>query len=403
MSQQFLNQLLRIENTVQVDEHEAPTCMICLESYGTLNPSTGAVELQVRLPCNHLVGTVCIGTWLEDHNSCPACRAILFPAPSRSNFEREIIDILLPENTRSPAPSRSNFEREIIDILQPENTRRMGGRDESEPTEICSWLCEQLRLRYEILEMAQSMTDPVSRRLQGFGHLPECIAAISVYIAWHLLNRGVDVASSLSDLVRVSQLDEDHIRDTYRRVYSTRMELIVPEVLSRLARLHMESILAFLPTPDAENAITNSEANDDGEGRTRRGTSDETDEDIIKYGALRRRLHEKIGDVDLVDVVERVYSQFLYTIDDHPELAGRSCHIQTAVYVFMACHLMGVEISYSDAAYVNGVDERLLRQRYTRVFPQRREFINSETIEIMGTDNPERVLSALPALNWPSL
>ena len=52
--QGFLNQLLRIENVVPRDENDAKTCMICLESYGSLNPVTGSTELPVRLPCNHL-------------------------------------------------------------------------------------------------------------------------------------------------------------------------------------------------------------------------------------------------------------------------------------------------------------------------------------------------------------
>ena len=54
MAQEFLAQLLRIENTVPKDENDAETCMICLESYGSLNSATGSIELPIRLPCNHL-------------------------------------------------------------------------------------------------------------------------------------------------------------------------------------------------------------------------------------------------------------------------------------------------------------------------------------------------------------
>ena len=54
MAEAFLSRLLRLENTVPKDENDAKTCMICLESYGSLNSETGSVELPVRLPCSHL-------------------------------------------------------------------------------------------------------------------------------------------------------------------------------------------------------------------------------------------------------------------------------------------------------------------------------------------------------------
>lgn len=57
-------------------------CMICIEEYGTRSPEGETVERQIRLPCNseHTVGSSCIFTWLQAHNTCPICRYEFFPA-----------------------------------------------------------------------------------------------------------------------------------------------------------------------------------------------------------------------------------------------------------------------------------------------------------------------------------
>lgn len=375
MAQEFLGQLLRMENTVKVDEQE--TCMVCLESYGTLNSSTGAVEFQVRLPCSHLVGTICIATWLRDNNSCPACRATFFPAQPRPYLEYGIT------NDRPSA-----------------NTRRMGGRDESDTIEICDWLCEELNFASEVRSMAQSITHPLSRMLRGHFHSPECKAAVSVFIAWYLLNPGFGagvVEIRIADVTHRTRVGEEHIRSTYHHIYPNRMELIRSNLLPGLARLHMEGILAFLPSPNPEDSITGSEEENDGEDEI-------SERELGDLAEIRDQLCAAVGgDEGLSEVVEYLAEQILDTMHDESELTDRSEQLRGAVCTFMACHLMGVEISYSDVARIQGVSERLLREAYAYIFPRRNNLIEPDLTETMGIGNLERVLGALPALNWPFL
>ena len=65
-------------------DHDHPDrCPICLESYA----NSGTEERQVHLPCGHVVGERCIKMWLERHNKCVLCRAIVYeflPRQSRT-------------------------------------------------------------------------------------------------------------------------------------------------------------------------------------------------------------------------------------------------------------------------------------------------------------------------------
>lgn len=392
MAQQFLNNLLRTENIVKVDELEAPTCMICLEPYGTLSPITGATELQVRLPCGHFVGSVCIATWLRDKNSCPACRHTFFPAQPRPYLEDGIIDDV-PHST----------------------IRWVGGRNETDPIEICKRLCEQLRLSEEVCCLAQSITEPLSQKLQGQFQRPECNAAVSVYIAWHLLAPVDRVVDFLADLSHTSRVGGDHIRSIYRQVYPERTDLIVPETLPPLTRLHRRAILAFLPTPDPENGIINSEEEDDVSSflPTRRprfffmvseedDDGDESDDDEVNYKEVRDQLIQAVANDDLVDVLEKFSVELSDGMRFYADL-DYSEALQNAVGVFMACHLMGVEISAGDIASVHHVSESSLHECYVRAFRRRNDLVRPFSIETMGTGNMGRVLSALPALDWPPL
>ena len=93
MSEAFLRQLLRVENSVQ---EQPNSCFICYTEYGTLCEKTGTVEVAIRLPCKHIVGSRCIATWLDPtggaSNSCPVCRHKFFPAQPRPYLEHGIIE-----------------------------------------------------------------------------------------------------------------------------------------------------------------------------------------------------------------------------------------------------------------------------------------------------------------------
>ena len=59
------------------------TCAICFEAFSANAAYEANNEPAVRLRCSHVFGSACIEAWLTPENSrntCPLCRAVLFPA-----------------------------------------------------------------------------------------------------------------------------------------------------------------------------------------------------------------------------------------------------------------------------------------------------------------------------------
>ncbi len=48
-------------------------CAICYVPYG--EGEADEVEAPGRLPCGHVLGSVCVLNWLAEHSNCPVCRA----------------------------------------------------------------------------------------------------------------------------------------------------------------------------------------------------------------------------------------------------------------------------------------------------------------------------------------
>lgn len=266
------------------------------------------------------------------------------------------------DEIRLPRPF---FEDRIRNAFLVASQQRMGGRDETDPFEVCDWLCEEFDLHSEVRDMAQAMTTPVSSMLRGQHHLPECIAGISIYISLHLLGQADNVEDLWAGLSHASVRPE-HIRSTWGFLYVFRMELVVPAILPGLAKHHMERIQAFLPTPDREDVIANSGGND-RESRVR----DQRDHRMVDsseplednhYSEIHRRLDEILDADDLLATVEHISEEVMdnlclqATTSWFPaEWNLHSEQVQEAVCTFIACHLMGVEISYREAARVYDV------------------------------------------------
>jgi hypothetical protein len=58
------------------------TCSICLED---LNQSSS--EPSRALACMHVFHANCVNPWLENHNTCPTCRAV---APVQAIYQRVV-------------------------------------------------------------------------------------------------------------------------------------------------------------------------------------------------------------------------------------------------------------------------------------------------------------------------
>ena len=218
MAQQFRQQLLRSENVKLVDEADESTCMICKESYGTINASTGAVEVQIRLPCNHMIGSVCISTWLGESNSCPLCRKEFFPPEQRQRLEITAVNISPPE-TSVPSIYRG-----------------------SDAEDICGWVANLLHFDDRARSASISMCGPLNRMVTGISNAAICVAAISLYIAWHLFNENGNPAAFMADLTRETGVPENYIRFRYNYIHSDRMELLSRDMFFHLARGDMDAL-----------------------------------------------------------------------------------------------------------------------------------------------------------------
>lgn len=58
---------------------EDQKCSICLTEYGSKYRSEK--KFPTMLPCHHIFGADCLKQWLQDHESCPLCRRIVFLRP----------------------------------------------------------------------------------------------------------------------------------------------------------------------------------------------------------------------------------------------------------------------------------------------------------------------------------
>ena len=218
MAQEFRQRLLRSENVERVDEAQNLTCMICLEKYGTINPSTGAVEVQIRLPCSHMVGSICISTWLSGQNSCPLCREEFFDAEPHQALENRAINV-------SPPPVNDQTIYEACDA-----------------EDICGWIANLLGFDSHARSVAISMSEPLNRMVIGHSRIAMCVAAISLYITWHIFDETGDLAAFMTALTQETGIREDFIRFRYDYIHCDRMELITPDMLPDLARFDMDAL-----------------------------------------------------------------------------------------------------------------------------------------------------------------
>ena len=233
MAQKFLYQLLRMENRVQNKHDEEERCFICMEEYGTLSRETGAIEVEVRLPCNHCTGSACIATWLKDHNSCPICRREFFPAQPRPHLEHGTMD----DDEEDEEDRYDELDEDEIDAEDYDHFNR----SDSEITikELIEEYCQKLLLAENIPSLSLFIARKLSERDQWTqGHTKWCVAAVSIYIASSLSRE----PRSPRELYIVSLVDEDHIRSTYDEIHPFRDYLADDDMTDLLS----EAVVTFL-------------------------------------------------------------------------------------------------------------------------------------------------------------
>ena len=225
MAEAFLHELLQTSNSVQSDTQDH--CVICLQETGAMSPETGFIELMLRLPCNHLVGSGCIAMWLKENNSCPICREVFFPAQPRPYLEHDVME--------------DHEEQEVEDEEEEEDRRLLLER-------MCQDYCLQLELNRRTTEIAQVIilntvrTYPYNQAVGGFyDDNAVNVVALGIYIASCIAGyprspREIcGVVDILGRRIRDSRaINGDRIRENYDTVYNRRGELIEDEIIDSL-------------------------------------------------------------------------------------------------------------------------------------------------------------------------
>ena len=371
MAEAFLSQLLTTEN--RVDSKDDAHCFVCLQTYGTLT-DTGAIECEIHLPCNHRLGSMCAFTWLKSHNTCPICRHAFFPAQPRPYLEHGIMGHITPNPPVTARAPEILDDNEGIQEILSEIVRHCCSTPD--------WDDEGL---IEALRIAEPMAEALRQRVQADGFCLDSIAGATVYIVSHLLGHP---RSSL-EISRVLYLAEHRIRSLYNHIYADRESLIDPSMLEELGRGHMEEVLAFLPSPDSNEEVIGNEYEPSSYSVNARF-----------LGSLCGRFCHQLGHrgsvVHLVQQMAEAIRGGSYP--------GVHLHITiSAVSIYMAFHLMGIDTSYGEIQHLTGVAARTIQDSYHRLYPQRNHLIDSRSLEYIGRHDRSRILGTLILLSWPPL
>ena len=267
----------------------------------------------------------------------------------------------------------------------------------TDPFELCSMFCETLGLQSQVRDMAQPLTGPLSAILLGYHRSSRCIAALSIYIALHLLNfQGPVIADHMARLAPISE-SEENIRGTWRLVHPERDELVEPSLLPELAANHMDAIIGLLPHAVPENDLPLSAIE-----------PHVTDSDVIhdeERSEILRQLSgvvQEEGFLEAVGFVSEGLAGSMTLMFDNEGLDFLSERACEAVSTYMASHFIGVEISAGYTARLYKMSERTFGQMYARVLDRSIDFTPRSITSSMGEWDPALVLEVLPELNWPA-
>ena len=266
MAEAFRSRLLRDENRVQPCSDRP--CMICLTQCDTLCPETGNVEWELRLPCTHTVGSICITKWLDPsgaaNNSCPMCRYIFFPKQPRPYLENEISDgdDLTPSAVLASLDSEptdtglrfSVFSRDSESDMSSDSdfiVEGEGGRtslDFETIKTLCETYCRELDLASSprVMAVSEHLARKVyDSRLFWYRRL-SVLVAFSVLVVSHITG----VPKSLFQVSRVAEVDDRAVFGLYKfflRFSGVPHMLLDEEMLGMIDRGDFETVLTYLP------------------------------------------------------------------------------------------------------------------------------------------------------------
>lgn len=278
MSREFLAQLLRSENRVIADPSQI--CHICLQECGSISSEIGVIECPIRLPCSHVLGSVCIATWLKTENTCPTCRREFFPAQPRLH---------------GPEDSDDEDDGDEGEEIDDETGNRL--------VDICDELELRLHLSFHLHGIIADMASNILLKIPREGHSLRCAAVLSLHILSHIF----EDPKSLYDLSLVSDVRVPDSRALYRTLYPDRESLVPARLPTELIKVSddISGLLGLLPAPTVENGFSEETlVVDSTEDVNMRDTNDEqvrsevpedprlTPEDICRNLCIELRLGE---------------------------------------------------------------------------------------------------------------
>ena len=246
----FLNQLLRVENSVQPTTQEP--CIICLSNCNTLCPSTGVVEYEMRLPCGHTVGSRCIAIWLDPDgvakNSCPVCRHVFFPlavVQARPYRELGIHDANgIGEGFEGleddeEATLSDDEETSVQEEANHEEGNASRDRIRHYNADLVS-MCESFsyRLHLDAIPSAINISIRIAERINFccrlVGHSTASVAAVAVFVASHV----VRAPKAVHWVSMMSGVEVDAIVNVYSWLHEARdrVRIVDDETLAMVGR-----------------------------------------------------------------------------------------------------------------------------------------------------------------------
>ena len=328
-------------------------CGICLEEYGTLSRETGTMEIEIRLPCNHTIGSACIAIWLKSNNTCPVCRHEFFPAQPRPYLEHGIMN-------------------DQDDAEQPYE-----GHQQS-VSEINADYCYELSLDHEIRMISELIAQKLTESENwSQGHTSGCILSVSIYMASHLVGE----PRSLREIATVTGVEADHIRFSYDLIYPERDHLTNTHLLSLLQDAFDAVAPLNWPAPGYE--LTDEQI-------------DEQIENSLISRMLRQACEGGCNELGLdADVVE-ISTQIAENLCAAGLMNALGPEGLTAAAIFMASCMVGCPVAAGRIAEVMDTSEVAVRAAYGAAHVNRHRLLDHAWLEEIGDGSVERVWGRLP-------
>lgn len=217
--------------------------------------------------------------------------------------------------------------------------------------------------------------------------LQALVVSTVLYMVTHIM----DEHRSLEEISRVSGVQVDTICGIYRRIHSSREQLIISNMFGALSGGSVQDFLDLLPPPNAENDfVDHEEGGYDLEHYLIPAHPKQLDELCAQFG------HE----VDHFEGFRGICLTIAGRVGAGPYLAGNSPLPVFAVSLYIASHLASSGTTIRQVSEVVGISEGTIRNAYRSVYPLRGELIDSSVLETHEEVRRHRILRAI---TWPAV